>query len=92
MDRRYDFTRNTSAYFCISLLSPPSVRSEAFGTGCFLCNAFPKNRTDRGNENICIFSKNGPFNSQSFMAIGDKVVRQIDSFRGEKPIEFVRCK
>lgn len=41
----------------------------------FLCNELLKNRTDARNENICIFSKNGLFNSQSFMAIGGKVVR-----------------
>lgn len=41
----------------------------------FLCNEFLKNRTDGRNENICIFSKNGLFNSESCMAIGGKVVR-----------------
>lgn len=58
-------------------MEPPSVRSKTFGTGCFLCNAFLKNRTDGRNENICIFSKNGLFNSQSSMAIGGKVVRRL---------------
>lgn len=33
-------------------MEPPSVRSKTFGTGCFLCNAFLKNRTDGRNENV----------------------------------------
>lgn len=55
-------------------MEPPGVRSKAFDTDCFLCNAFLKNRTNGRNENICIFSKNGLFDSRSFMAIGGKVV------------------
>lgn len=89
-------------------MEPPSVRSKAFGTRCFLCNAFLKNRTDGRNENICIFSKNGLFNGQSFMAIGGKVVgclyrsipfaarNRSNSFVAEEEVErnlfSTRCK
>lgn len=58
-------------------MEPPIVRSKAFDTGCFICNAFLKNRTNGRNENICIFSKNGLFDSKSFMAIGGKVVGRL---------------